>query len=153
MKSTWCTIFSVYSYLSGVQEHMLLHTRQLAIQNEKYQMAYKCSYSSWWWTRRDPKHVEVTNKTDELYWEYCAPSWFNLRNYTETNGEENIKCDSEFWLSKQIFPSFFDKTNNSRTKHCCYGNAIFCFLCIVVDLDVAVNDINPLNVVELQTIS
>ena len=44
-------------------------------------MSYKYSYSSWWWTWRGPKHVEVVNKIDELYWECCAPRWFHLQDY------------------------------------------------------------------------
>ena len=27
--------------------------------------------------------VEVINKIDEIYWEYCAPSWFHLQDYIE----------------------------------------------------------------------
>ena len=44
-------------------------------------MSYKYSYSSWWWTWRGPHHVEVVNKTDEIYWEYCVPSWFHLEAF------------------------------------------------------------------------
>ena len=39
----------------------------------------KYSYFSWWWTWRGPKHVEVINKIEEMYWEYCAPNWFHLQ--------------------------------------------------------------------------
>ena len=52
--------------LPGMQEHMLLHTRQSAIQNNKYQVSHKYSCSSWWWTWRGPKHLEVINKIDEI---------------------------------------------------------------------------------------
>ena len=69
----------LYSWLSGMQEHMLLHTRQSAIQNNNYQ-SWSCSkavykpvwhipllsvqwISSWWWT-------------DELS-ETCRVSWQN----------------------------------------------------------------------------
>ena len=51
---------------AGWNENSILHTRQLAIRNNKYQWSYKYSYSSWWWTWRGPKHVEVTNKIDEI---------------------------------------------------------------------------------------
>ena len=44
-------------------------------------MSYKYSYSSWWWTWRGPKHVEVINKIDKIYWGYCAPNWFHLQDY------------------------------------------------------------------------
>ena len=87
------------------------------------------------------------------YAEYCARSWFHLQDDVEMHCEQNIKCDSDLWLRQQIFPLLFDKINNSNTNQCCYGNAIICSLCIVVDLDVAVNNINPLDVVELQNIS
>jgi len=36
----------LYSWLSGMQEHMLLHTRQSAIQNNEYQVSHKYSSSS-----------------------------------------------------------------------------------------------------------
>jgi len=49
--------------------------------------SYRYSYSSW----RGPKHVEVINKTDEIYWGYCAPGWFHLPDYVEMHGQQNIK--------------------------------------------------------------
>jgi len=67
----------------------ILHTRETAIQNNKYQMSHKYSCSSWWWNRRGPKHVEVINKIDEIYWEYCAPNWFHLQGYMEMDGQQN----------------------------------------------------------------
>jgi hypothetical protein len=60
-------------------------------QNNKYQVLHKYSYSSWWWTWRGPKHVEVINKIDEIYWVYCAPSWFHLQDYIEMHGQQNIQ--------------------------------------------------------------
>jgi len=57
-----------------VQEHILLH------RITKYPVSYKYSYPSWWWSQRGLKHVEVINKTDEIYREYRAPSWFHLRD-------------------------------------------------------------------------
>ena len=59
-------VLILYSWLSGMQEHMLLHNRQSAIQNNKYQ-SWSCSkavykpvwhipllsvqwINSWWWT-------------------------------------------------------------------------------------------------------
>ena len=71
--------------------HPSIHpaSRQTAIQNNKYQMSHKYSCSSWWWTWRVPKHVEVINKIDELYWEYRAPSWFHLQGYMEMDGQQN----------------------------------------------------------------
>jgi hypothetical protein len=58
-----------YSWLSGMQDgmHSSLHTRQSAIQNNKYQVSHKYSCSSWWWTWRRPKHVKVINKIDEIH--------------------------------------------------------------------------------------
>ena len=38
-----------------------------------------------------PKHVDVINKIDEIYWEYCAPSWFHLQDNLEMHGQQNIK--------------------------------------------------------------
>ena len=50
----------LYSWLSG------MHTRQSAVQNNKYQVSHKYSWSSWWWTWRDLRHVEVVNKIDKI---------------------------------------------------------------------------------------
>jgi hypothetical protein len=49
--------------------HSILRTRPSAMQNNKYQLSHKYSYSSWWWAWRDPKHVEVVNKIDETHWQ------------------------------------------------------------------------------------
>ena len=49
--------------LSGMQEHMLLHTRQSPTQNNKYQVSHKHSCFSWWWTHSRPKHVEIDKYT------------------------------------------------------------------------------------------
>ena len=46
-------------WLSGMQEHMLLHTRQPSTQNNKYQVSHKHSFFSWWWSHSRPKHVEI----------------------------------------------------------------------------------------------
>ena len=46
-------------WLSGMQEHMLLHTGQSSTQNNKYQVWHKHSCISWWWTHSSPKHVEI----------------------------------------------------------------------------------------------
>jgi len=45
-------------WLSGMQEHMLLHTRQSPTQNNKDQVSHKHSCSSWWWAHSSPKYVE-----------------------------------------------------------------------------------------------
>jgi len=42
-----------------MQLHSILHTSHSATQNNKYQVLHKYSCSSWWWTWRGPKHVEV----------------------------------------------------------------------------------------------
>jgi len=46
-------------WLSGMQEHMLLHTRQSSTQSNKYQVSQKHSCFSWWWAHSHPKHVEI----------------------------------------------------------------------------------------------
>ena len=46
-------------WLSGMQEHMFLHTRQSSTQNNKYQVSHKHSCFSWWWRHSRPKHVEI----------------------------------------------------------------------------------------------
>jgi len=75
------TVFMRYLVL------VILYTRQ----NNKYQVSHKYSCSSWWWTWRSPKHVEVINNIDELYWEYCAPSWFHLQDYIQRCTINRIK--------------------------------------------------------------
>jgi hypothetical protein len=50
-----------------MQEHMLLHTRQSCIQNNKYKVPHKYSCSSWWWAHSRPKHVEIDNYTKNKY--------------------------------------------------------------------------------------
>jgi len=68
------------------------HTWQLAIQNNKItSVVYKYSYSSWWWTWRGPQYVDAVNKTDEIYWEHCAPCWFHLQDYIGMHGQQDIK--------------------------------------------------------------
>ena len=62
----------------------------------EYQETHKYSYSSWWWTWRGLKHVEVINKIDEMYSEYCAPRWFHLKDYVITI------CISVFGIRWQI---------------------------------------------------
>jgi len=47
----------------------ILHTRQSAIQNPSVNCHIKYSSSSWWWTWRGLKHVEVINNIDEIHWE------------------------------------------------------------------------------------
>ena len=64
--------FSVYFVniigLSGMQDGILL-TRQSAIQKTSAKCHIKYHCSSWWWTWRDPKHVEVINNIDGIHWE------------------------------------------------------------------------------------
>ena len=68
----------LYGWLSGMQEHMLLHTRQSSIQNNKYQVSHKYSCFSWWWARSRLKHVEKRNKyTKKNY----APIYLYLQGY------------------------------------------------------------------------
>jgi len=50
-------------WLSGMQEHMLLHTRQSFTQNNKYQVSHKHSCFSWWWAYGRPKHVHIDKYT------------------------------------------------------------------------------------------
>jgi len=96
------TIFSVYFvnfiyiiYIfrtSGVQEGIPSCTPDSKLYRiTKYQVSYKYIYSSWWLTWISPKHIQVTNKIDDIYWEYCAPSWFHLQDYIEMHGQQNKK--------------------------------------------------------------
>jgi hypothetical protein len=53
------------------------------------------------WNSPGPKHVEVTNKTDEIYCEYCASVWFHLQDYIETHGQQNIEIKCDFFNANQ----------------------------------------------------
>ena len=68
----------------------------------KYQVSHKYTYSSWWWTWRGLKHVEVINKIDKTYWEYFAPSWFHWQDYIEMHGQQIIKFTCWCQLSGAI---------------------------------------------------
>ena len=46
-------------WLSGMQEHMLLHTRQSSTQNNEYKVLHKHRCFSWWWAYIRLKHVEI----------------------------------------------------------------------------------------------
>jgi len=63
----------LYSWLSGMQDgmelHSILHTRQSAIQNTSAKCHIKYSSSSRRWTWRGSKHAEVINNTNEVPWE------------------------------------------------------------------------------------
>jgi len=106
-------------WLSGMQEHMLLHTR---IQNNKYQVSHKHSCFSWQWAHSRPKHVEIDKHTKKNFlqqvgfiykiilqspddghivaqnmWRLinilrlnCATSWLYLQDYTGMHGQQNM---------------------------------------------------------------
>jgi len=57
----------LYGWLSGMQEHMLLHTRQSSTQNNKYQVSRKHSCFSWWWTHSRTEHVDIDKYTKSKY--------------------------------------------------------------------------------------
>ena len=48
-----------------------------------------------------PKHVDVINKIDEIYWEYCAPSWFHLQDYIEMHSQQNIRTKQNYFWSHE----------------------------------------------------
>jgi hypothetical protein len=52
---------------------------------------YSSSILFFMYTFIGPKHVEVINKIDEIYWEYCAPRWFHLQYYIKIHGQQNKK--------------------------------------------------------------
>ena len=72
---------TLYGWLSGMQEHMLLHTRQSSIQNNKCQVSHKYSCFSWWWAHSCLKRVEKRNKHTK---KNCAPSWLYLQDQVWT---------------------------------------------------------------------
>jgi hypothetical protein len=74
-------------HLALVILYSTLHTRQSSIQNNKYQVSHKYSFS-WWWAHSRPKHIERRNKHTK---KSCAPSWFYLQDYTEMHGQQNIE--------------------------------------------------------------
>jgi hypothetical protein len=80
----------LYGWLSGMQGgiYSTLHTRQLSIQNNKYQGSHKYSCFSRWWAYNRPKHAEKINKHNK---KNCAPSWLHLQDYTRIHGQQNMK--------------------------------------------------------------
>jgi hypothetical protein len=77
------------------------HSRQLSIQNNKYQASHENSCFSWWWAHNRPKHVEKRNKHTK---KNCAPSWLYLQDYTEMNGQQNIKLRHNLVYFPGSFP-------------------------------------------------
>jgi len=63
---TWYLLFCTADCLV-CRMNSILHTRQSAIQTNKYQVSHKYSCSSWWWTWIGLKHVEVINKIDKIH--------------------------------------------------------------------------------------
>ena len=51
-------------------------------------MSHKNSYFSWWWAYSRPKHVEKRHKHTKRN---CAPSWLNLRNWTNNMCRNVVK--------------------------------------------------------------
>jgi len=49
-------------WLSRMEVHSTLHTRQSSTQSDKYQVSHRYSYFSWWWAHSRPKHVQKRNK-------------------------------------------------------------------------------------------
>ena len=54
-----------------------------------------CLYDTWYsviqYSLLSGVRVEVINKTDEMYPEYFAPSWFHLQDYMEMHGLQNVE--------------------------------------------------------------
>ena len=94
-------------WLSGMQEHMLLHTRQPSTQNNKYPVSYKHSYISWWWAHSSPKHVKIDNFFffPMPPYVFCGlrgpPSWHG-RSLTDFWGwdahEAQLRCPNGVWM-------------------------------------------------------
>jgi len=56
--------------------------------DNKYQLLYTYSCTSWWWALIRPKHVQG----DEIYWEIVVDQvGFSSHNYIEMHGQQNIK--------------------------------------------------------------
>jgi hypothetical protein len=81
MKPTWCTIFSVYFVRFIYNLYIFRTSLSPSSGFIWHQVSVTYSYYSWWWTWRGLKHVQVINKIDETYWEYCATSWFHLQDH------------------------------------------------------------------------
>ena len=88
----------LYGWLSGMQERMLLHTRQSSIQNNKYQVSHKHSCFSWWWAHSLLKHVEIDKYTKNklciklaLFTRLCQKySWHSNREQHHTQWTYNV---------------------------------------------------------------
>jgi hypothetical protein len=60
---TSVALVTLYGWMTGMREHMLLHTRQSSTQNNKCQVPHKNSCFSWWWAHSCSKHVEIDKYT------------------------------------------------------------------------------------------
>jgi len=89
-------------WLSGKQEHMILHTRQSSTQNNKYKLSHKHSCFSLWSVHTRPKHVEIDKYTKnkytkrKLYINWALFTWL----YRDARPKKTLKMSKYFGLIK-----------------------------------------------------
>ena len=82
-------LVTLCGWLSGMREHMLLHTRQSFTHNNKYQVSHEQRlFLLMMDPHSRPKHVQKRNRHTK---KNCAPSWLYLQDYTGVHGQQNIK--------------------------------------------------------------
>ena len=97
-------------WLSGMQFHSTLHTRQSSIQNHKYQESHKYSCFSWWWAHSCPKQVQIDKYTKKN----CSPSWLYLQDYTRMHSQQNIKL--VFTFCSKLYEKHSNWTRTHKIK-------------------------------------
>jgi len=93
-------------YVSGMQEHILLHTRQSSTRNDKYQVSQKHNCFSLWWAHSRPKHVQKRNEHNK---KNCATIWLYFQDAARTCGQQNKNFVLMVFEAKVIssFPRIF----------------------------------------------
>jgi len=110
--STKCCINTAVSP-PGMQDHMLLYTRQSSTQKNKYKVSHKHGSFSWWWAHNRPKHIKIdkyehTKKT-------LSAKFFFLQDYTEVHGQLNIKNTFRLFVLL-LSPTYLSACNNFSVR-------------------------------------
>jgi len=122
-------------WLSGMQEHKLLHTGQSSTQNNKYQVSHKHSCFSWWWAYGLPKHVDIDKYTKN---KLCSKLVLFTRLYRDAQStKHNIwrrgilhqgqtESNNKYWRVKgnhRSAEAVHTGSGKSVLRHsCCYNN-------------------------------
>jgi len=116
----------LYRWLSGMQEHMLLHTKQSSTQNNKCQLSHKHSCFSWWWVHSRPKHVKI-DKYEYTKNKLCTKSFLFTRLYRDTRStKQNLYNQPTFQSKKrQTNQPAIQLTQQAKNQRTCCKYTLF----------------------------